>query len=138
MANTNNLQEYAVSLPFTINPNGVVNDTVFQEKIWADKVLSVIGTGVSERLLRYNFGSKMYQEHFGTQTAAKEGIYREIYTAFSTHLPLLSLKDVLFSQTENDSELVVEVRYSLPNDLETTTYIGKVSLRGDYPASEEF
>ena len=128
--------EYAVSLPFTITTYGTVGSTSDQRKIWADRVLSAIGTGWGERVLRYEFGTKIHTEVYGTITAAEAAIKLEIAQAFNKFLPLLTLDEVITTYSSAENTIKVEVTYKLPNQNEDTVTIGNVSLKGNLPPKE--
>jgi phage baseplate assembly protein W len=130
------ISESAISLPFTITAYGKIGDTTDQSKIWSDRVVSVIGTGWGQRLLRYEFGTKIHTEVYNSITAAEENIKIEIATAFETFLPLLTLSEVITSYSQSTNEISVDVRYKLPNQEETTVSVGTVSIRGILPPKE--
>ena len=132
MANT----EHAISLPFTLNTNGFIETTTDQRKIWADRVLSVIGTALGERAQRYYFGSKIHFDNFQSVTAAEEALYRHISEAFSDYLPLLNFNDLETSYSEDTGVLNVTVFYSLPDNTTTETKIGTVLITGTQPPKE--
>ena len=130
------ISESAISLPFTITADGKIGETNDQSKIWADRVLSVIGTGWGQRLLRYEFGTKIHTEVYNSITAAEENIKTEIATAFENFLPLLTLSEVMTSYSQSTNEITVDVRYKLPNQEENTVSIGTVSIKGTLPPKE--
>jgi phage baseplate assembly protein W len=130
------ITETAISLPFTITPYGTVGTTTDQSKIWSDRVLSVIGTSVGERVMNYGFGSRLHNEVHNNQTAASEMIRSEIYSAFMRFLPLLTLESVETQYISEDNALKVEVNYKLPNDTSASVTVGSVSLNGNNQISE--
>jgi phage baseplate assembly protein W len=130
------VSESAISLPFTITAYGKVGDTTDQSKIWSDRVVSVIGTGWGQRLLRYEFGTKIHTEVYNTVTAAEENIKVEIAAAFEQFLPLLTLSEVITSYSQSTNQITVDVRYKLPNQEETTVSVGAVRIRGNLPPEE--
>lgn len=130
------ISESAVSLPFTLTAYGKVGDTTDQSKIWADRVSSIIGTGWGERLLRYEFGTKIHTEVYNTITAAEESIKSEIAGAFQSFLPLLTLTEVITSYSQDTNVISIDVRYKLPNQKETTISVGSVRIKGNLPPKE--
>ena len=132
MSNT----EYAISLPFRIGISGTIESTTDQSAIWSDKVLTVIGTAISERVQRYYFGSRVHQEVFMTEGEAAAGVTDEIGKAFSAFLPLLTLISVDTDFNISNATLNVRINYRLPNDDLQTTQIGSVSLNGNLPPQE--
>lgn len=132
-------QETAIALPFNINAYGKVNSTVDQRKIWADRVRSVIGTSLRERLMRPTFGTIIPFALFEGEGTAIQEVETEVEKAFNQQLPLLRLEDVAVTGDATTSELMVEVTYRLPNDLvvNTNILVGLVVLTGSAPIYEE-
>jgi phage baseplate assembly protein W len=128
--------EYAVALPFRLGISGAVESTVDQTQIWSDRVLTVIGTAISERVHRYYFGSRVHQEVFMTEGEAAIGVVDEIGKAFANFLPLLTLISVDTDFDISNATLNVRVNYRLPNNDLQTTQIGSVSLNGNSPPQE--
>ena len=128
--------EHTIKLPFTIGFTGSIEATTDQKKIWADKVLSVIGTAEGERVQRYYFGSKVHFDTFETVTEAESRIYSHISEAFSRYLPLLSFNDLQTSFSQDTGVLNVTVFYSLPDGTEGTTQVGAVQIIGNQPPKE--
>jgi phage baseplate assembly protein W len=132
-------EEIAIALPFNIDAYGKVNFTKDQRKIWADRVRSVIGTSLRERLMRPSFGTTIPFSLFEGSTEAMEEIEAEVSAAFSQQLKLLRLDQTNLTSDPITSEVSVEVVYRLPNNelVNTRTLIGRVVLDGANPIFEE-
>lgn len=130
-------KEVAISLPFTINSLGVVGTTTEQSKIWADRVRSVLGTTLRERVMRPKFGTVIPFALFDGITDAASQVKTEIESAFHSQLPLLKLErtDVVFDTYTNS--MTAEVVYELPNNQKATTTVGFIAIDGTIPAYEE-
>lgn len=129
--------EVAISLPFTIDPYGKVGSTQSQQKIWQDRVLSVIGTTLRERVMRPDFGTIIpYALFDGVETATSE-VEAEVRTAFSRQLRHLNLDKVEAVVDEVTNVLKVTITYDLPNNQKVTTNIGLISIAGTLPSYEE-
>lgn len=129
--------EITISLPFTINSLGIVGTTKDQSKIWADRVRSVLGTSLRERVMRPTLGTLIPFALFETSENAEAEIKSEIAKAFNSQLSLLKLNGVDVSTDEYTNTLKVTVIYDLPNNETITTTIGFVSIQGNNPAYEE-
>jgi phage baseplate assembly protein W len=131
------MAEKTMALPFSIDPYGKVTQTSDQSKIWADRVRSVIGTFLRERVMRPEFGTNIPYSVFNTQEAAEQEISIETTQAFNQHLPLLTLDSVSSSFDSYTNVINVTIVYKLPNDLVVDTTIGIVTVRGNLPPYEE-
>lgn len=131
------MPEVAITLPFTIDLYGKVGSTIEQPKIWADRVKSVIGTSLRERVMRPNFGTVIPFALFETSEAASTEIESEVKSAFLKFLPTLSLQEVTAEFDDVNNVIKTSVVYALPNDQIITTDVGIVVLRGKSPVYEE-
>ena len=124
------MAEKAIALPFAIDPYGKVSSTQEQSKIWADRVRSVLGTAIRERLMRATFGTLIPFALFETDTTAESQIRVEVEQAFVQQLSLLSLQSILVTIDSFTNVLNVEVIYALPNNEVVRTIVGLVLVDG--------
>jgi phage baseplate assembly protein W len=131
------MAEKAISLPFLIDPYGRVASTQSQSKIWSDKVKSVLGTTLRERVMRPNFGTLIPYSLFNTENTAAVEIESEVNKAFTEQLALLTLEKVNVTSDPYTNVLTIEVIYGLPNDEIVSTVVGLVLVQGTKPIYEE-
>lgn len=129
--------EVAISLPFSIDPYGKITQTTEQTKIWADKVRSVIGTGLRERVMRPTFGTDIPSLVFENQEEADGRIQELVASSFNSQLPRLELQGVSNTYDSYSGTLNVEVTYALPNEEVVTTTIGLIVVSGNLVPYEE-
>lgn len=135
---TNVTKEVALTLPFTVNAYGAVNSTTDQSKIWADRVRSVIGTNIRERVMRPDFGTRVPMSFMETQSEAEALISTETEIGFARYLPLLSLQSTEVTYDYDLGQINVTITYALPNgDVDTTTLAGIIYLQGNQPSIKE-
>jgi len=125
------MTEKAISLPFTLDVYGKIAVTTDQNKIWQDKVLSVIGTTMRERVMRPRFGTLIAAKTFDNETLAEAEIQSEVEYAFNTQLGLLTLRSVTSSYDSYTGNTSVEIVYDLPNNQTISTTVGLVSINGN-------
>ena len=131
------MAEKAISLPFLIDPYGRVASSQSQSKIWSDKVKSVLGTTLRERVMRPNFGTLIPYSLFNTENTAAVEIESEVTKAFTEQLALLALEKVNVTSDPYTNVLTIEVIYGLPNDEIVSTVVGLVLIQGTKPIYEE-
>lgn len=129
--------EVAISIPFRLDSLGNIASTNDQDRIWADRVRSVIGTLLGERVMRPNFGTKVALSAFQTQTEMEAIIRLEVERAFVLHLPLLNFVDLDFAFNETENIMNCNIVYELPNNKQSTTRVGVVVTSANNPAFEE-
>jgi phage baseplate assembly protein W len=131
------MAELALAMPFSIDPYGKLTVTTDQSKIWADRVRSVIGTALKERVMRPTFGTRIPFTVFNTQEDADSEINREVVQAFNEQLALLKLQNVTTSFDTFTGVINITINYSLPNDIQISTNIGIATIQGNNPIYEE-
>ena len=129
--------EKAISLPFSIDTSGSIGTTTEQSKIWSDRVRSVLGTSLRERVMRPTFGTLIPFSLFNNVENAVEEIREEVTRAFDRYLQLLTLQDTTVEQDLYTNTLKITVTYALPNQEVNTTSIGYVTIQGTLPMYEE-
>jgi phage baseplate assembly protein W len=129
--------EVAVTLPFMIDYSGRVSFTKDQKVMWADRVKSVIGTAVRERVMRPTFGTLIPYALFDSENDAIREVEVEVHKAFNAQLSSLSLDNVNAVIDTYTNTITVNVSYSLPNNIKVTTSLGVISLAGSNPPYEE-
>jgi len=129
--------EVAISLPFAIDQYGKVTDTTDQSKIWSDRVRSVIGTNLRERLMNPDFGTLVPTAFMETDEAASSMVSTEVERAFTTQLSLLKLQSVDSTFDEYTGSLNIDIIYDLPNNTQVNTTVSIVSISGTNQPNEE-
>jgi phage baseplate assembly protein W len=129
--------EVALSLPFSIDPYGKVASTHSQQKIWSDRVLSVIGTTLRERVMNPAIGTIIPYAVFDSIDDAEAEVRQEVEHAFSQQLGQLTLTDVVVTTDSYNDTMKVTITYDLPNNQKVTTTLGLISISGTKPAYEE-
>jgi len=132
-----NVSESTITLPFKINEFGKVATNNSQEKIWADRVRSAIGTAIGERVMRPGYGTSISDIVLGDAERGAELLKDQVQLAFTRDLSLLELSSTEVSFSEAQSSLTVEIIYSLPNQQVQTVTMGFAKLSGNYPIIEE-
>lgn len=130
------VSETALSLPFSIDNSGRVSFSEDQAKIWQDRVLSVIGTTVRERVMNPNFGTKLAFALFETMDNAISEVEIEVSNAFNIQLPLLKLEKTDVSIDTYTGIINITVTYQLPNAEVVYTSLGVITLSGTNPSRE--
>ena len=129
--------EVAISLPFQIDAYGKVGSTQSQAKIWQDKVLSVIGTALRERVMRPGFGTLIPYAMFENNDDAANEVRLEVAKAFNQQLQPLTLNTTDVTYDEYTNIMNVNITYSLPNSEQISTTIGLIKIDGTKPAYQE-
>jgi hypothetical protein len=87
--------------------------------------------------MRPEYGSKAPTGFMNTGSSMAELISKETARVFNEQLPLLTLESVNTSLDERNNQLVAEVVYTLPNNVQTTTQVGVMVVSSTNPPYEE-
>jgi phage baseplate assembly protein W len=110
----------AISLPMRVDDYGRVVATYATERIWADRVRSVIATTAGERVMRPEYGSRIPQGLLEEIPEMPDLIEDAVKVAFTRWLPDLRLDAVLLIEEDEEfGEVTMEVVYSIPNGRES-------------------
>ena len=131
------MPEIALSLPFRLDAYGSVASTYDSSKVWGDRVLSVVGTLVGERVMNSDFGTYLATYLHENLEGNTEAIEKEVETAFSKWLPLLTLLNVEVSSDSSEGAISIEIVYQLPNDAEQTTVVALSAVSRNLPIYQE-
>lgn len=131
------VNEIAIALPFKVDSFGTINATVSQTKIWQDRVRSVIGTALGERVYRPGFGCDAANKIYETEEYLMGTIEQDIKTAFQKFLPLLSLESVDVTLEEATRTIFAEVTYSTSDSAQYLIKVGIASIDGTNTLQED-
>jgi hypothetical protein len=117
----------AITLPFTIGPNGV-NKTQDYSKIWKDRVYGVVLTSFNERVMSPTFGTQVKSSLFENIDDAMAAIRQSIQIGFSKWLSTLTLNSVIGSLDSDEGNLNIEVFYSIPGTIDEQSVTLKTDI----------
>ena len=112
----------SISIPFQIDGYGKVASNDLPERVWANRVRSVMGTPVGQRVMNPSFGSNLPRN---LMSAPVPGfIDTAVRSAASQWLPDINISSVQVSDnTTTDTELNVEIVYEIPqSQVDQRTY----------------
>lgn len=130
-------RELAISLPFKLDANGKVAATVDPATIWRDRVKSVIGTSLGQRVYRPSFGCEATNSVFDNEDDVLAEVEGQVTTAFQTFLPLLTLRDVSSQLEQESRRIFIEIKYATPTGSEYVQQFGVATIDGTNPIAEE-
>lgn len=120
-----------VLFPLSTNSLGNFEIAGSYSDMWRQRVLSVLSTPEGSRVMRPRFGSRPQAAMFENYDSADAVVKGMVGSAFSSWLPDLSLEKVIVKSNPEDSSLVVDIWYALPNGaVDTVTTSASASLYG--------
>lgn len=108
----------AIGLPMRVDDYGQVVTSTTLERIWADRVRSVLNTTVGERTMRPEFGSRIPMGLLDSIPEIPQLVEDAVGAAFARHLPTLRLISVnLIYTDEENGEIGLDVAYAVPGSV---------------------
>jgi phage baseplate assembly protein W len=118
----------AISLPFSFDANGAVTYSNDQKKIIQDRIVLVVMTLLSERVMRPSFGTKTRAAAFENLDAAMALITQEVSSGFAKWLNYLTLISVSGSVDQQDGYLNVIISYKYGVSTTAETLVVKTAI----------
>jgi phage baseplate assembly protein W len=128
--------EIALKLPLSLKNGNLVIATT-QNEIWADRVRIALGTRLTERVMRPNYGTKIGAALFDTVSATTDIVTKEVSRVFHEQFPLLEVITIDSTFNEISNTLTITVIYLLPNKEQATTQVGIVTVSDTNAPFEE-
>jgi phage baseplate assembly protein W len=117
----------AITLPFTIGPNGV-RKTEDYSKIWKDRVYGVVLTSLEERIMSPTFGTQVKSYLFETADEAIDRCRQSIQIGFSKWLSALTLNSVTGVLDPDEGNLNIKILYSIPGTIDEQSVTLKTDI----------
>ena len=121
----------AISFPFTLDPFGKTTSTTLQEKIYQDRVLTLLSTAIGERPMRPTYGTNMGAAMFENQGKVDAAINQAIRSAIATWIPELTVEKVNVIGFLEDGQVSVELNITLPDFTTTNIQVLSTTLNPD-------
>jgi phage baseplate assembly protein W len=105
-----------IDLPFTLSVKGKVSSVADNSsKAWKNKVLTLLSTGIGERIWYYNYGANLNDLLFETSYEALSLAKAAISEMFAVWAPELILEDLVAAYDETMASMTFSIIYRLPN-----------------------
>jgi phage baseplate assembly protein W len=121
----------AISFPFTLDPFGKLTSTANQEKIYQDRVLTLLSTAVGERPMRPTYGTNVAVAMFENQGKIEAAINDAIRNAISTWIPELTVEKIVVTGFLEDGQVAVELNVTLPDFTTSNIKVLSTTLNPD-------
>lgn len=107
---------YVIDLPFDLSTKGRVNSIVDNSpKVWRNKLLALLSTGINERVWYYIYGANLNSLIFETSSQVVEDARTAISQLFVSWLPDLELSEVAVEIDSDNAAVTFTIIYSLPS-----------------------
>lgn len=120
---------YVIDLPFDLSTKNRVNSIVDNSpKVWRNKLLALLSTGINERVWYYIYGANLNSLIFETSSQVVEDARAAISQLFVSWLPDLKLSEVAVDIDPDNAAVTFTIIYSLPSGDTDSVKISTSSL----------
>ena len=106
----------SVSFPYTVDPVGVVTNTITVTKLYLDRVVTLLSTNVGQRPMTPAYGVDWSTALFENDGNFKNAVTQAIKVAVATWIPEVSVTSVQISTDELNGINTVSLGVHLPDD----------------------
>lgn len=120
---------FQIDLPFTFSNKGsVVSIDDTNPNAWKNRVLTLLSTGINERVWYYNYGAGLTNLVFETIDSIGDDAKATITEMFVAWLPELTLQDVYGSYDSRTATVTFSIIYETPSGATESVKISTASL----------
>lgn len=118
----------AIKHPFSLDTFGRINSTTDSNKIYLDRLLSLLSTDVYQKPMSPNYGTDIIRALYETGQNYTQAIQEAIERAVSTYLPNLKIVSIRFLETTPEGVSNVEVSVSFPDNTVNSISVSTASM----------
>lgn len=120
----------AINFPFTFDTFGVLNTTTESNKLYLDRVLTLLSTNVGQRPMLPEYGVDWGVALFENEGDAKAATPAAIRAAISRWIPDVDVKSITM-QDQQDGIEYVNIQLVLPDNTVTTLPVSTATFNLD-------
>ena len=121
----------AISYPYTIDGYGVVQTTENVNKIYLDRVLTLLSTRIGQRPILHEYGTNIEVALFENQNNLELAINQAITQAMARWIPEVGINKINITEPDQNGEALVELILELPNSTLTTLTVSTSNFAAD-------
>ena len=121
----------AISYPYTLDGYGVVKPTTDVNKIYRDRVLTLLSTNVGQRPILTEYGSDIEAALFENENNFESAINQAIRQAMARWIPDVQVADIKVGVPDQDGIAQVNVTLVMPDSTLTSLTVSTSNFGAD-------
>ena len=121
----------AISYPYNIDAYGVVKYSTDINKIYTDRVLTLLSTNVGQRPMLQDYGTDLAGALFENQGNFQAAVNQAIRQAIARWIPDIDISDIKIGDIGQDGHADVTVTLTLPTSTLTSLTVSTSSFNAD-------
>jgi phage baseplate assembly protein W len=118
----------AINYPFTLDALGRINSTSDNNKIYLDKILTLLSTPASQRPMNPTYGTDIFRALYETGQDYEQAIRESVLRAMSIHLPQITVDSITISDTDDSGTSNVEIYFTFPDGTNSEILLNSKNL----------
>lgn len=121
----------AINYPYTLSPDGVVEITEQANKIWLDRLLTLLSTNVGQRPMLTSYGTDLMQALFENENVLDTSIKQAVTNAVRVWLPEIKVQSISTILPEYGGQAQVTITVMLPDSTIKTLNVSSALFSSD-------
>lgn len=121
----------AINYPFTLDPVGVVATTDRANKIWLDRLLTLLSTNVGQRPMLTSYGTDLMRALFENENVLDAAVKQAVNTAVTVWLPEIKISSISTVLPEYGGQAQVTITVILPDSTIKTLDVSSALFSSD-------
>lgn len=104
-----------IAYPFILDPLGKIVKTSDPNKIYLDKIMTLLSTLIDQRPMRSTYGTDIFRSLYETGNNYQQALKEAITRAMFLFLPEVSIKELNISEIDSSGKSVVTILFGFPD-----------------------
>lgn len=121
----------AIDYPYTLDPSGALEITEQANKIWLDRLLTLLSTNVGQRPMLTSYGTDLMRALFENENVLDTSIKQAVSTAVRVWLPEIKINSISTLFPEYGGQAQVTITVILPDSTIKTLEVSSAIFSSD-------
>jgi phage baseplate assembly protein W len=121
----------AINYPYSLDPVGVTEATEQANKIWLDRLLTLLSTNVGQRPMLTSYGTDLMRALFENENVLDTSIKQAVSTAVTVWLPEIKISSISTVLPEYGGQAQVTITVILPDSTIKTLDVSSAIFSSD-------
>jgi phage baseplate assembly protein W len=121
----------AINYPYSLDPVGATEATEQANKIWLDRLLTLLSTNVGQRPMLTSYGTDLMRALFENENVLDTSIKQAVSTAVTVWLPEIKISSISTVLPEYGGQAQVTITVILPDSTIKTLDVSSAIFSSD-------
>jgi phage baseplate assembly protein W len=121
----------AISYPFSIDIFGNVKSTTTVNKIYLDRVLTLLSTNIGQRPILQDYGTDLMQALFENDNNLETAVSQAVRQAIARWIPNIGVKEILVGPVNQEGQAEVVITLVMPDSTLSSVTLSTATFGAD-------